>query len=307
MRAGRIEAVPEEFGDAVGCGGRCGRIGQRGFADRHGVDGEIDAAERQERGWDAIVGVGVLEEDVELLPGPLGAIVDSRFPPGSRVAIAGQFVALGEYQEDREAADLAGAGFPLRHHGEEGIELLEGFLEFVVVRGGVNQQKDRVGRDDRAGDRGAGVGVVERRRVADEVLRGPAGTVVEDERKWLILVRSALPGADADRVAHQLGFGAGECGAAIDGVANLREPPAGFLDLAVERLALGLAGTHERGEQRRLPRPRVPEEEHLGDGWIGDRYGFRHAFDYRPVVPERAKTMREFESAREWPRGPVDL
>ena len=48
----------------------------------------------------------------------------ARVSPG-----AGEFVALGQYQQDREPADLAGAGLPLRHHREERVELLERLLQ----------------------------------------------------------------------------------------------------------------------------------------------------------------------------------
>ena len=108
------ETVAEELRDLIGSFRVRLRVGEGREANRDRVDAQVDAAERQERRRNAVVRVGVLEERVELPPRALGAFVNPRFPLRARVAGAGQFVAFGQDEEDREAADFACIRLALR-------------------------------------------------------------------------------------------------------------------------------------------------------------------------------------------------
>ena len=154
----RLEAVAEESRrrGTVSPGARR-RIAVRGWRPR-GPRGRCFRTAG--RGTGAVVRVGVLQEGVELLPRALGAVGPAT-PTCSRIARASQFIALGQDEQDREAADFAVAGLALRHHGEEGLELLERLLELLVVGGRVNQKKNGVGVDHCSSDGGAGVGIAE--------------------------------------------------------------------------------------------------------------------------------------------------
>ena len=77
--------------------------------------------------------IRIFEKRVELLPRPLGAVVDSVLPLLTRVAKYRQLVAFGQDQENRITADLAGVRLALRDHGEKRIELLERFLQFLII------------------------------------------------------------------------------------------------------------------------------------------------------------------------------
>jgi hypothetical protein len=122
--------------------GASGPVGQTRLLDRRRPRMKVDDAERNRRG------------PIEKFPEPFGnlalAVVDLLEPLGLRIVLARQQVALGKYEVDGQAADLAAGAAPLLEELEEPRELLERWLKPArVVRR--DREDERVSILDRLG------------------------------------------------------------------------------------------------------------------------------------------------------------
>ena len=263
------EAVAEQFGDLIGVVGRRGRVRQRRPPHRHREHRQIDAPERQIRGHVVVRG-GVLQERVERRPRGIGTALHSLLPLRGRVAGAHQPVALRQHEENREPADLTGVGLRPAHHLQERVELGERLVHLRVGGGGVHQQHDRVGPDDGLRHRAVWGAAGDRLGVFEERLGGLPVAVVEDDGDRLTdRARADPPRAQADRVTDQFAGMGFDFGAGIDRVADAGQIDGRVDHLSAECLALGLAGLEERADERGLAGPAVPEQQHAGNGGVG--------------------------------------